>query len=529
MNAYLLLPVLWYELRPLAGGPDKTILFTLPGSLLWLLAVQLVARRVWIAHALMFPLYLLVAIDLYMISVYHMRLSSSTLLVIVENLSHSWEYATSNATGVFGGLSALLAGYAFCLWKIRKLRVTLPRPAVLAPLSALCALYLGVYRIVQDWTFLWGQDRNSPFGFFSQTYTAGKIYADSVRHAERARAFVFGAKRARIPSEPEVYVFVVGESSRPKNWGLYGYARNTNPKLSSARNLVVFRDVVTQSALTRVAVPLLLTRGSITNPAPTERERSIVSLYAELGFRTHWLSTQQRDPYTGAINRFPREAEIQRFYERRHDGVLLEVLATMLERGTSANSKLFFVLHMQGSHFIFKSRYPREFAVYPDSDERLSERQRMVNAYDNSIVYTDHLLSELVGLLVKHGGAAAFIYCSDHGENLRDDERELFGHFHNNEYDLPVPMLLWYSDRYRELFPEAVAAAHQNAERPLTTRSVFYTLADLAGGDISDPDLARLSAASRGLERIPRMVSGRSAPVDFDVWSNERGLAERAR
>src|SRR5262245_29688300 len=99
MNTYLILPVLWYELRLFEGGPDKTILFTLPGSILWLLFVQFSARRIWITHALMFPLYLMVGVDLYVISVYEMRLSSTTILLILENFGDSWDYTQSHAKG----------------------------------------------------------------------------------------------------------------------------------------------------------------------------------------------------------------------------------------------------------------------------------------------------------------------------------------------------------------------------------------------------------------------------------------------
>jgi heptose-I-phosphate ethanolaminephosphotransferase len=530
MNAFLILPVLWYELRPFQGGPDKTILFTLPGSILWLLFVQLLARRIWITHALMFPLYLLVGVDLYVIAVYEMRLSSSTILVILENLGDSWDYTQSHSKGVVGGLLAFFAGYGFCLYRIKDLRVRVPRLVPLAPLALLAVLYVGVYRQLYDWLLVLGQDRSSPFGLFSQSFIARKVHTDSLRQAERAKSFRFGAKRPSAPAEPEVYVLVVGESSRPHNWSLYGYERDTNPRLSTLQNLVVFKDVVTQAALTRMSVPLILTRGTVTNQDITARERSIVSVYQEVGFRTHWLSTQQRDPFTGAINRYPREAETQRFFERRYDGVLVDTFVELLEAPASRQQKLFFVLHTLGSHFTLTSRYPREFAKFPDdmgmlgSDGDLGNSKALINAYDNTIRYTDHVLAELASLLTQRGVSAAFVYCSDHGENLRDDKRNLFGHFYNNDFDLPVPMLFWYSNRYAELYPQKVAAARANAERPTTTRSVFYTMADIAGVDLGDPELARLSLVSPSHQTLPRMVYGNHGAVDYDQWMAARGL-----
>src|SRR6059058_4932995 len=84
MNAFLVSPVFLYELRLFESGPDKTILFTLGASVLWLLTVQLFARRIWIAHAVLFPLYVVVAVDLYVITHYQTRLTSSMILIILR-------------------------------------------------------------------------------------------------------------------------------------------------------------------------------------------------------------------------------------------------------------------------------------------------------------------------------------------------------------------------------------------------------------------------------------------------------------
>src|SRR5436305_1934480 len=131
MNAFLVSPVLLYELKPFEGGPDKTILFTLGASVLWLLTVQLFARRIWIAHAVLFPLYVVVAVDLYVITHYQTRLASSMILIIFENVGDGRAFLGANLPGVLGTAVALLAGYALCMWKIRALRVTVPRVALL--------------------------------------------------------------------------------------------------------------------------------------------------------------------------------------------------------------------------------------------------------------------------------------------------------------------------------------------------------------------------------------------------------------
>src|SRR5256885_16882467 len=109
------------------------------------------------------------------------------------------------------------------------------------------------------------------------------------------------------------------------------------------KDLVVFRDGITQAAVTRISVPLILTRGSIEDQQRTAQERSIVSGFREAGFHTYWISTQQRDPFTGAINRYPREADVTRFYERRLDGQVVDTVKEMLAE--NHQGKMFFVIH----------------------------------------------------------------------------------------------------------------------------------------------------------------------------------------
>ncbi|MFL5290914.1 MAG: phosphoethanolamine transferase [Myxococcales bacterium] len=533
LNVFLVSPVLLYELRIGEGGPDKTIFFTLSASVLWLLAVQLLARRIWITHALLFPLYLVVGVDLWVITHYRTRLASSMLLIIFENLGDARGFVESNLLAMAATAVALLAGYAFCVWKIRDLRVTVPRLSVLAPLAAVALVYAGVHHVVTWWMFVAANDRNSPFGIVSQSIVTGTLYEEALHDGERAKSFRFGAARPVVPHEPELYVLVVGESSRRQNWSLYGYGRDTNPLLSKTDNLVVFRDVVTQAAVTRMSVPLILTRGSIEDEQRAQRERSIVSVFREAGFATHWLSTQQRDPFTGAINRYPKEADSARFFERRYDGVLVDALEELLQDEGAREQKMFVVLHTLGSHFTLTSRYPRDFAVFPDGRESSilpdgtsgwTDREHLVNAYDNTILYTDRVLADLIGILQKRPGIKGLFYVSDHGDNLRDDARDLFGHYHNNEYDLPIPMVFWHSDEYAREYPEKLASLRANASRPLNTRAVFYSLTDMAGIRLQDGNLPRLSVFSPDLTNVPRITLGVPKNFDFDIWVAKNGI-----
>ena len=177
-------------------------------------------------------------------------------------------------------------------------------------------------------------------------------------------------------------------------------------------NLLAFQNVVTQVAQTQVSVPLILTRGSIENQQRAAREKSIITLFHDVGFRTYWLSSQQREIAMAAISHYTDEADVVRFFERQHDMVLINAMREIFAKEGDRVQKRFFVLHMLGSHFNLTSRYPREFARYPDglgagmlegTSASLGNAE-LINAYDNSILYTDYVLSQLVALLNEQPG-----------------------------------------------------------------------------------------------------------------------------
>ena len=524
-SLFLVSPVILYDfgLTLEAGrGIDKLSLFAFPASILWVVAAQSVLRRLWLAHLLLLPFYVATAVDLFLVLNYEARLTSSTISMMLENLHHSGDFAQTQLVPLIATTVAVASLFAVAVLGMRRLEVRSWRPLCLS-LAGLVAIYsaVGAYRahalggVGEGIADVISHDRNSPFGVFPQGYLAYQIYEDALEHQRRAGSFSFGATRAGPVDGPEIYVLVVGESSRRDHWSLYGYDRPTNARLAREPNLMVFRDMVTQAALTQISVPLMITRSAIEDLGARASEKSIISAFKEVGFTTYWLSTQQRDQFTGAINRYSGEADHARFMERRHDGVLVEAMKSIVEETRKANAKLFFVLHTQGSHFVFKDRYPAAAATFEGG---ATERDKLIDQYDNSIAYTDRVLADAIAVLKDRGGVSALIYSADHGENLYDDDRQLFGHFLNNEHDMPIPAFLWVSDRYAAAFPQKLAAARENIERPLNTRVIFSTLADLADLHIPDMDLSKMSVVGTGLRPYARMFIKHERLTDFDEW-----------
>ena len=337
------------------------------------------------------------------------------------------------------------------------------------------------YHVSEDRHVL--RDEIFPLNVLYNLGLSGSEFRKSFNYEKTSAGFSYEAERtAEVPGR-EVYVYIIGEASRAMNWQLYGYGRETNPLLSQEEGLVVFRDVLTQSNTTHKSVPLILSSVATYEHDELYRRKGLPALFNEAGFDTWFISNQSRQ---GAmIDHLAHDAK-HLIYIRspRHDTQLLDEMRKAIEKSTSR--KLFFILHCYGSHFSYHQRYPREFAYFqPDNDVAIAKQHRpmLVNAYDNSVRYTDYVLSKIIDYLGSlENTSSALLYCADHGEDLIDDHRERFLHASptTTAYQLYVASLAWFSESYRERFPEKVAAAEANATAPATTHALFHTMADMA-------------------------------------------------
>ena len=337
------------------------------------------------------------------------------------------------------------------------------------------------YHVSEDRHVL--RDEIFPLNVLYNLGLSGSEFRKSFNYEKTSAGFSYEAERtAEVPGR-EVYVYIIGEASRAMNWQLYGYGRETNPLLSQEEGLVVFRDVLTQSNTTHKSVPLILSSVATDEHDELYRRKGLPALFNEAGFDTWFISNQSRQ---GAmIDHLAHDAK-HLIYIRspRHDTQLLDEMHKAIEKSTSR--KLFFILHCYGSHFSYHQRYPREFAYFqPDNDVAIAKQHRpmLVNAYDNSVRYTDYVLSKIIDYLGSlENTSSALLYCADHGEDLIDDHRERFLHASptTTAYQLYVASLAWFSESYRERFPEKVAAAEANATAPATTHALFHTMADMA-------------------------------------------------
>ena len=343
------------------------------------------------------------------------------------------------------------------------------------------------------------RDEIFPLNIMYNLGLSGSEFRKSYNFHKTSEGFTYEAERTAEAPGREVYVYIIGEASRAMNWQLYGYGRETNPLLSGVGDLVVFRDVLTQSNTTHKSVPLILSSVATGEHEELYRRKGLPALFNEAGFDTWFISNQS--PQGAMIDHLAHDARhVIYIRSPRHDMQLLDEMRKVLERSTS--QKLLFVLHCYGSHFSYHQRYPREFAHFqPDNDVAIARQHRpmLVNAYDNSIRYTDYFLAQTIDYLRSlKGTSSALLYCADHGEDLIDDDRERFLHASptTTAYQLYVASLAWFSEDYRTHFPEKAAAAEANETAPATTHALFHTMADMASirGNYIDTGVSLVNA-----------------------------------
>ena len=368
-------------------------------------------------------------------------------------------------------------------------------------------------------SFIAKNEDTGTFTFHQDVYPVNVIYnlnfatekwKRSNEYSETSRNFTFEAHRIKKANKREIYVLVIGETSRAENWSLYGYHRSTTPHMEKDTNLVFFRDALTQSNTTHKSVPIMMSAASAENYDIIYKQKSIITAFKEVGFTTAFISNQSANhTFT---DYFAQEANFTHYYRHFNDNTnnLDEILLPKMKHYVdSVKGNLFIVLHTYGSHFNYRERYPFKFSMYkPDNNVEVSRanKEMLVNAYDNTIVYTDNILHQVMNILAETGDCTSLIYASDHGEDILDDDRQRFLHASPNPtfYQLRIPMLLWFSPTYKENYPNKVNNAINNKLKPVATNTMFHTLLDIANIETGymDSDLSLVDERFKVAKRM---------------------------
>ena len=351
-----------------------------------------------------------------------------------------------------------------------------------------------------------------PYNLYIHSYHLLQQQQQVRRLKEQVETFSFGIQPLQDDSKAFL-VLVIGEAARYDHFGINGYERNTTPRLSQINNLISYDAVYTQANQTAYVVPLLLTRASVENYNLVYTEKSLPEAFQEAGYWSGYISKQILFDITERIS---QSCDYAYAYAKNFD-IDGNYDAQMLEqvRAATRDTMQFFVLHSLGSHFRYEHRVPTAFdefqpilgrsAAYTMISEE--NKEQLINAYDNSILYTDYFLSSLIAYMDSLQRPAVMVYISDHGESFWDDERKLSLHssYPLSEAEYHVPLLVWYSDEYAALYPEKTKALQANKEKQISSDVIFYSMADLAG-------IESIVEATRSIGS-PRLVNADSVVV----------------
>jgi glucan phosphoethanolaminetransferase (alkaline phosphatase superfamily) len=336
--------------------------------------------------------------------------------------------------------------------------------------------------------------RSWPFGLSVHGHEFWKERRYLAELAHCSGTFSFGAQQSQALDMPQVVVMVIGESSRYDRWSLNGYKRETNLLLKKETNLVSLSNVVTAVSATRLSIPVLVSR----KPARMSlqagfAEKSFLTAFKEAGFKTWWLSNQMTfGQFDTPVSVFAKEADVTQFLNlggfstnSSFDDILLAPLQAAIQ---DPSPKKLIVLHTLGNHWNYSHRHPKEYdkwqpSLYGVANPAYSDRaikEQLNNSYDNSILYTDWFLSEVIAKLKSSTQISLMMYVSDHGQTLYDGNCGYAFHGHNTQFEFHVPALVWYSDAYRAAHPGKVNQLLRNKRAKLATENVFHSLVDMA-------------------------------------------------
>jgi lipid A ethanolaminephosphotransferase len=284
-----------------------------------------------------------------------------------------------------------------------------------------------------------------------------------------------------------LFVLVVGETARAQNFGLGGYARQTTPELAR-RDVVNFPRATACGTSTEVSLPCMFSQHGRRRYDEDRilSHESLLHVLQRAGMQVLWRDNQSgcKGVCAGlAVQEMVRVLASERcpggqcFDEALLDG--LEQVAV------DAKGNLFVVLHQLGSHGpAYFRRYPpafRRFTPACEQDElRRCKQVEIVNAYDNSILYTDHVLGRLIDLLQAQEQRfdTAMLYVSDHGESLGEAGLYLHGVPYPIAPDVQkhVPMVAWVSPSFARSAKLDVECLRQRAGEPVSHDNLFHSM-----------------------------------------------------
>lgn len=322
---------------------------------------------------------------------------------------------------------------------------------------------------------------------------------------------------ATAESNAPLMVLVLGETARAANFGLGGYARETTPqlrKLQAQGDLTYFSNVTSCGTSTQASVPCMFSHlGKTAYEASNQRFEGLLDVLQRAGLAVLWIDNQSG--CKGVCDRVSNTAttalKVPEFCSTGEclDEIMLHELPKQLATLDPAKRAkgTVVVLHQMGSHGpAYYKRSPAAMKQFlPECSSHALQNcppEHIVNAYDNSILYTDHFVAKTVQWLQKQARPTALMYLSDHGESLGENGIYLHGMPYSiaPKVQIQVPMLVWLSKPLQKQRGWNMSCLQAQSAKPLSHDHLFHSMLSLnqVKTSLAKPELDLFSACTAG-------------------------------
>lgn len=298
-------------------------------------------------------------------------------------------------------------------------------------------------------------------------------------------------------SLPQNVVVIFGESLTKYHCSLYGYKKDTNPLLSKLKNegsLIVFNHVTSPGTSTAQSFRYMMSTHKEDDGKEWFDGIFIPEIVEMTGYKSHWISNQAAiGVYDNVIRRY---AELCTDYyfngdlftgdkrQNTYDGELLNVVERTIKKDYGKGN-IFTFINLMGSHFKFNRRYPKEYNYFKADDyvEKKSTQRQTLAEYDNSVLYNDYVVYELLRAYAEE--EAVVLYFPDHGLDLFYTKDDYAAHALNTpnsqKYGKAIPFMIYTSPRFQSKFPNVVDRLKKSTDNDFCTGDLIYALMDIMG------------------------------------------------
>ncbi|MCT3648299.1 phosphoethanolamine--lipid A transferase EptA [Elizabethkingia anophelis] len=330
--------------------------------------------------------------------------------------------------------------------------------------SSLTLLFMVILAFANASNWLWIDKNSKTLGGLAMPWSYSvNISLFYIHQAKKNQKEILLPDAKIKDTQKSVMVLVIGESARRENFSLYGYKKNTNPLLSKTPGVHSF-NATSCATYTTAGVKCILEHKNtddLYEILPNYLSRNDVDVI--------WRTTNWGEPPVHIKNYQNKESLEAKCKgeDCGYDGVLLNGLKE--EIMASKKNKILIVLHTSTSHGpTYSKKYPSRFETFKPVCNSVElgncSKEQLINAYDNTIVYTDYILHSIIEDLKQlNGYNSAMMYVSDHGESL--GEKNLYMHgvpisiAPKEQYE--IPFIVWVSDGSKQLKPNNTVSQNQ--------------------------------------------------------------------